>query len=132
MARGVKHIGVFQVELEIGDPQGEHFETVDALVDSGATYTTLPESLLLKLGVVPLSRANFILADGSRMKRGIGQTWMRLRGEEFIVPVVFGTEATQPLLGAVTLEIFRLGIDPVRQRLIPVDGLLLVNKESNT
>ena len=125
-------MGVFQVELEIGDPQGEHFETVDALVDSGATYTTLPEPLLLKLGVVPLSSANFILADGSRMERGIGQTWMRLRGEEFIVPVVFGTEATQPLLGAVTLEIFRLGIDPVRQRLIPVDGLLLVNKESNT
>ena len=55
---------------------------------------------------------------------------MRLEGEEFIVPVVFGPEATQPLLGAVTLEIFRLGIDPVRQRLIPVDGLLLVNTES--
>ena len=123
-------MGIFQVELEIGDPQGHHFETIDALVDSGATYTTLPESLLRRLGVVPLSRANFILADGSRMERGIGQTWMRLEGEEFIVPVVFGTEATQPLLGAVTLEIFRLGIDPVSQRLIPVDGLLLVNKES--
>ena len=79
-------MGTFQVELEIGDPQGQHFETVDALVDSGATYTTLPESLLRRLGVVPLSRANFILADGSRMERGIGQTWMRLRGEEFIVP----------------------------------------------
>ena len=118
-------MGTFQVELEIGDPQGQHFEPVDALVDSGATYTTLPESILRKLGVVPLSNANFVLADGSRMERGIGQTWMRLEGEEFIVPVVFGPEATQPLLGAVTLEIFRLGIDPVRQRLIPVEGLLL-------
>ena len=122
-------MGTFQVELEIGDPQGQHFEPVDALVDSGATYTTLPESLLRKLEVLPLSSANFVLADGSRLEREIGQTWMRLEGEEFIVPVVFGTEATQPLLGAVTLEIFRLGIDPVRQRLIPVDGLLLVNKE---
>jgi len=79
-------------------------------------YTTLPASLLLKLGVVPLSRANFILADGTRMGRGIGQTWMRLRGEEFIGPVVFGPEATQPLLGAVTLEIFRLGIDTADSR----------------
>ena len=122
-------MGTFQVELEIGDPQGQHFEAVDALVDSGATYTTLPESLLRKLEVLPLSSANFVLADGSRLEREIGQTWMRLEGEEFIVPIVFGPETTQPLLGAVTLEIFRLGIDPVRQRLIPVDGLLLVNKE---
>ena len=73
-------MGIFQVELEIGDPQGQHFETVDALVDSGATYTTLPESLLRRLGVVPLSRANFILADGSRMERGIGQTLDAAKG----------------------------------------------------
>ena len=121
-------MGPFQIELEIGDLQGQHFETVSSLVDSGATYTTLPEPLLRKLGVVPLSSANFTLADGSRMEREIGQTWMRLAGEEFIVPVVFGPEAAQPLLGAVALEVFRLGIDPVRQRLIPVEGLLLVNQ----
>ncbi len=34
-------------------------------------------------------------------------------------------EDSQPLLGAVTLEIFRLGVDPVSQRLIPVPGLLM-------
>ena len=41
-----------------------------------------------------------------------------------IAPVVFVEEDSQPLLGAVTLEIFRLGIDPVEMRLVPVDGLL--------
>ena len=30
-----------------------------------------------------------------------------------------------PLLGALTLEVFSLGIDPVNQRLIPVDSLML-------
>jgi predicted aspartyl protease len=59
------------------------------------------------------------------MQRQIGQTWIRLEGEEYIAPVVFGDENAHPLLGAVTLEIFRLGIDPVQMRLIPVDGLLL-------
>ncbi len=101
-------MGIFQIEREIGDPQERHFEAVSALVDSGATYTVLPEPLLRRLGVVPLSRANFILADGSRIEREIGQTWMRLEGEEFIVPAVFGTGAAQPLLVAVPLEIFRL------------------------
>ena len=102
-------MGIFQVELEIGDPQGQHFETVDTLVDSGATYTTLPESLLRRLGVVPLSRANFMLADGSRMERGIGQTWVRLRGEEFIVPVVFGTEAHAASVGSSNVRDFQAG-----------------------
>ena len=69
-------MGIFQVELEIGDPQGQHFETVDTLVDSGATYTTLPESLLRRLGVVPLSRANFYPCrrqqNGARNRSNLG------------------------------------------------------------
>lgn len=39
--------------------------------------------------------------------------------------VVFQEEGAQPLLGAVTLEIFGLGIDRVNGRLIPVDALML-------
>ena len=118
-------MGTFRVELHVGDPQGQRYEIVEAMVDSGATYTTLPASILTRLGVEALDSASFVLADGRRMRREVGQTWMRLEGKEFIAPVVFGSENSTPLLGAVTLEIFRLGIDPVRQSLIPVDGLLL-------
>ena len=35
-------MGTFQVAIEIGDPYGQRYETVDALVDSGATYTSMP------------------------------------------------------------------------------------------
>ena len=58
-------------------------------------------------------------------ERDIGRTWLKLEEGEEIVPVIFGEEDSQPLLGAVTLEIFRLGVDPVSQRLIPVPGLLM-------
>ena len=34
--------------------------------------------------------------------------------------MVFWDEDTTPLLGAVTLEIFSLGIDPVNNQLIPM------------
>ena len=37
-------------------------------------------------------------------------------------PVVFWDEHSTPLLGAVTLEIFGLCIDPVNGRLMPVDA----------
>ena len=120
-------MGVFTVEIGIGDPDGLRYESVEAMVDSGATYTTLPSSLLRSLGVNALSSGTFVLADGGRRQREIGQTWVRLEGERYIVPVVFGEDSAPALLGAVTLEIFRLGIDPVSQRLIPVDGYLLGN-----
>ena len=118
-------MGTFNVELEIGDPDGLRYQTVEALVDSGATYTSAPADFLRSLGVIPLSSGTFSLADGSRVTREIGQTWVRLEDERYTVPVIFAEEDSRPLLGAVTLEIFRLGIDPVRGRLVPPDGLLL-------
>ncbi len=118
-------MGTFQVEIEIGDPEGRRYETVDALVDSGATYTTMPPSLLRRLGVTPYSKRAFVLTDGTRIERDFGQTWVRLNGELDVSPVVFGDEGAMPLLGALTLEIFSLGIDPVNRRLIPVDSLML-------
>ena len=125
-------MGTFSVKLEIGDPDGLRFESVEAMVDSGATYTTAPASLLRSLGVTPLSKASFVLADGRRTEREIGQTWVQLEGGRYIVPIVFSEDDARPLLGAVTLEIFRLCIDPVKMRLIPVDGLLLRSDASTT
>ena len=118
-------MGTFKVEMEIGDPDGTRFESVEALVDTGATYTTAPASLLRGLGIAPMSVGRFTLADGSQTERQIGQTWIRIGDESYIAPVVFADERSGPLLGAVTLEIFRLGVDPVGKRLIPVDGLLI-------
>ncbi len=120
-------MGTFSVRLEVADPEGRQFETVEAMVDSGATYTTLPTSILERLGVVPHSVRRFVLADGSRVERGFGRTWMRLDGSEDISPVVFWDDGVQPLLGTVTLEIFSLGIDPVNERPIPVDAFMLAS-----
>ena len=39
-------MGTFSVQIQVGNPSGQRFETIDAMVDSGATYTVLPASLL--------------------------------------------------------------------------------------
>jgi hypothetical protein len=36
--------------------------------------------------------------------------------------VVFGTEGAPASIGAITLEGFLLGVDPVAKRLVPVEG----------
>ena len=43
-------MGVFRVEMEIGDPQGERYESVEAMVDSGASYTMIPGVAAPKFG----------------------------------------------------------------------------------
>ena len=63
-------MGIFRVNIDVGDSQGERYESVAALVDIGATYTTMPASILRGLGVVPHDRAEFELADGNVSKAG--------------------------------------------------------------
>ena len=125
-------MGTFQVEMGVGDPQGLRYEYFNALVDSGSTYNILPASLLRRLGIEILGSGTFKLADGRRVERNMGETRVRLNGENYMAPVIFGDEGVQPLLGAVTLEIFRLAIDPVDMRLIPVDGLMMSAADTST
>ena len=118
-------MGTFQVEMGVGDPQGLRYEYVNALVDSGSTYNILPASLLRSLDVAVQRSGTFRLADGRLVERELGQTWIRINEEAYVAPVIFGNDDAQPLLGAVTLEIFLLAIDPVQMRLVPVNGLMM-------
>jgi clan AA aspartic protease len=118
-------MGVFSVRVDIGDPHGEQFRAIDALVDTGSSYTVLPASTLRQLGVMPHTRQRFIIADGRTVESEIGRTWVRIDGRTEMTIVVFADEGTQPLLGAVTLEEFGLGIDPMARRLVPVVGYRL-------
>lgn len=66
----------------------------------------------------------FQLADNREVEYDIGEIRLQLDGRERTVLVVFGPDEALPLIGATTLEVFNLGVDPVRKRLIPVTGLL--------
>ena len=51
---------------------------------------------------------------------------MRLDGRSRHTACGFGDEGTEPLLGAVTLEEFALGVDPVNGRLLPMPKLRML------
>lgn len=124
-------MGTFRIEMGVGDSQGQRYEYVEALVDSGSTYNILPASLLRRLNIEVQSSGTFKLTDGRRIEHDMGETRIRLNDEDYMAPVVFGADDVQPLLGAVTLEIFRLAIDPVEMRLIPVDGLMMAAADTS-
>ena len=55
----------------------------------------------------------------------VGYTWIRFAGKELMTQVIFNAEGTSPLLGTLALEAAYVAVDPVGQRLLPVDGLLM-------
>ena len=118
------YMDTFSVEIAIGDPQRERWITLDALVDSGASITSVPGSVLRDFGVDPIMEQRFEFGQGEVRTMEVGQTWLRVNGREIITHVLFNDEGTLPLLGALALEGVFMGIDPVSQKLIPVQGLM--------
>ena len=118
-------MGTFSVDVEIGSPDGSRFETFRALVNTRARLTTLPGSVLRELGVAADRQLTFILADGRRIQRDVGRTWLRIDGQSVTTLVVFGDEGIEPLLGAYSLQGLMLAVDTPNERLVSTDGLLM-------
>lgn len=117
-------MGTFSVPIEIGSVGQQRFVRAEALVDTGATHTLLPRNILAELNIQPIERIPFQLADDRTLEYEVGEARLRLDGRERTTIVVFGQEGSMPLLGATTLELFNLAVDPVRQRLVSVPGLM--------
>ena len=105
-------MGIFNYVFDVGDPQGQRFESVEAMVDTGSTFTVLPATQLERLGVPIQRRLSFEIADGSELELDVGETLVRLAGQTITTTVVFGEEGTPSLLGAVALETAFIGGGP--------------------
>jgi len=116
-------MGTFFHPITLVGPDGE--ETVEALVDTGASFTTAPRSLLERLGVEPHRRARLRLADGRVGEWDLGRITARIDGQEEETLCLFGTEEAPATIGAYTLEGLLLGVDPLGERLIPREGFLM-------
>lgn len=111
-------MGITYVEGKVKGPLGE--ETVRFLIDSGATYTVLPEKVWKSIGLTPLREHEFLLADGTVIKRKVSECRIILPQGEGYTPVVLGEGDDHALLGVVTLEILGLVFNPFKRTLQPM------------
>ena len=112
-------MGVFNWPIRLDSLDGERSLQLDAMVDTGSSYTIVPAGLLRNLGVVPTEKVGLVLADGRRVTYDIGEARATVDGRSIPTLVVFGEEGADPLLGAYTLEGLRLAVDPWRLTLVP-------------
>ncbi len=116
---GGDSVGTFHWPLRITDLSGERSVDVEALVDTGAFYTSLPACVLREIGVEPTYRRRLRLADGRLFEADVGEARATVSGESVTTQVAFGEDGSLPLLGALTLESLALAVDPVARRLVP-------------
>jgi len=115
-------MGVFNQTVRLTAVEGGRSLDIDAVVDTGASYTIVPARLLRELGVSPIDRMRLVLTDGRRVEYDLGRAFATIDGRTESTLVLFGEDDADPLLGAYTLEGLRLAADPVHQRLVPAVG----------
>jgi len=115
-------MGTFFHPLTLIGPSGNQ-ETVEVLVDTGSSFSTVPRPVLEALGVEPFATARLKLATGEPVEQEIGEVQAEVDGlHRRTIICVFGAPDAPALMGAQTLETFLLGVDPDQKRLVPVDG----------
>ena len=116
-------MGNLAITIGVGDPEGQRFENLEVLVDTRATFSAAPRTLLERLGVPVERSVQSELTDGSVVPVDLGRTIIRLEGKEFPTPVIFGEPSEPSLLGAIALQDALLAADPAGRRLTPMNLL---------
>ena len=116
-------MGTFAHEITLLAPTGSGSETVRALVDTGTTFTSIPRTILERLGVSPQRSVRLRLATGEVVEQQTGEVVVDLHGVRATVICVSGPPDAPPLIGAHTLEAFLMAVDPIEQRLVPIEAL---------
>ncbi len=118
-------MGITYVELEIANVAApKKTELLEFLVDSGAIYSVVPARVLRKLGIKPVDKKEFRLADGTKISRKKGGALFRYNGYVGGADVIFGEKGDATLLGAFTLTALGLGLDPLKRELFELPMIL--------
>jgi clan AA aspartic protease len=118
-------MGLTYIRASIANPaRPKRSVRVRFLVDSGAFYSVVPKPVLRRLGIKSRRTKSFILADGTEVKRSLGQALFRLNREEAASPVIFGEKGDSVLLGSVSLGALGFMLDPLKRELRPLPMML--------
>ena len=118
-------MGTFSHPITLISPVSDRTETLNGLVDTGATFSSAPPRVLTGLGATPQRTIRLRLADGRIVQHEVGVLLAELDGVRATVMCIFGPDDSTVLIGAHTLEAFLLAVDPIEKRLVPVDALWL-------
>ena len=117
-------MGFIHVDVDVLHPSNPDLsERVNVMVDTGATLSVLPASMLERLGIKRTGRRRF-QGFGGPIIREVGIAGMSYADEVAGVTVVFGNEDDPPILGVTALEVLGFSVNPSEGTLSRVDMLI--------
>ncbi|MBI4704008.1 MAG: aspartyl protease [Deltaproteobacteria bacterium] len=118
-------MGITYVDGIVRGPTGKE-RSVRFLAGSGATYCLLPKPVWEGIELDAQREMEFVLADGTSVRRKIGECQLILPQGQGHAPVVLGEPGDdEPLLGVVALENLGLVLNPFSRTLQPMRMLLV-------
>lgn len=118
-------MGITNIKVKVKNPAlPEKQEELELMVDSGAAFSVIPESVLKYLDIKSDREEEFSLVDGTKIKRKLGDAIFEINGKKGASPVIFGEEGDAQLLGVFTLEALGLILDPFKRELRPAKLLM--------
>src|SRR5688572_13052785 len=111
-------MGLIQIEVRLrslGSSNGAY--EAKFLVDTGATDSLAPTSELKRIGVEPVGKTAYELADGSIHEYPFGLVEIVFMGEVTAGRIIFGPDNAEPILGVTALESVGMTIDPANRTL---------------
>jgi predicted aspartyl protease len=107
--------------MTVSGPLGQY--TTDAVVDPSASFTSVPAPALIEMGIQPHRVVRLQAGDGKAHFRQLGRALTTVAGLEDVTPVMFGEPGEPVLIGATTLAILLLRLDPATGGLLPIEAM---------
>ncbi len=117
-------MGFVHVNVGLSNPsEPGNVEVVRVLVDTGATLSVFPASLLDRLGIQRTGQRR-LRGFGGVITRSTGAVIMTYEGEVAGVTVVFGDESAPTVMGVTALESLGFNVNPAAGELDRVEMLI--------
>jgi aspartyl protease family protein len=116
------HVRV-SVRLANAERREDGVEVDEALVDTGATRTTIPRDVAGKLGLQVIGRMAAKTAAGPQQ---LDHAYIELAGKTMVTPLLISDTLDTMLIGVITLEAMGLAVDPVTGSLRESEVFLLL------
>ena len=125
LRKGVDYLGLTHVPVTVSNLATSESFTINFLIDTGATEPMVPASELERIGIQPIGKRVYELANGRSQEFEIGEARISFWGETFPTRLIFGPDGSEPILGVIALESAGLMVDPNNQTLIRMKSSLL-------
>ena len=112
------------VKAKLTSPLTDESVVVESLVDTGATFTTIPANIGERLKLQPVTKRRVRTADG-KVELLESYLLIEVLDEKTTTPVLISEGLDSVLIGALTLEALALKVDPRTGKLEKTELLLL-------